>query len=718
MPYPLRFLRSLLVIGILADLPSVALAKEGPSLDVRATTTPPAIDGVLAPGEWDAAAHSDVFRQVEPVENGDVTERTEFWVTYDKDYFYVAIRSHDTGGRAGVRAYSMQRDQDNGSDDLVRIVLDTFHRQSDGYYFALTAAGGRHDGLVQNKEESNDQWDALWLGRTSIDDGGWTAEFAIPVKSISFDPANETWGFNVARAVRRKQEVMRWSGIVRNKPTISLPLLGELRGIRGLQQGRGIDLKPFVSATTRSNPLPGEKQTDFKPGLDLVWNVTPSLAATLTVNTDFADAEVDERQVNLGRFPLFFPEKRAFFTQDASLFTFGGIRNDPLPFFSRRIGLADDGTKVGVLGGLKLTGRAGPWTLGLLDVQLDEHAGVDSQNVLVGRVSRQVFDESSAGLIFTHGDPRGGGDNTLVGADFNYVNNHLPGKRTLTVRTALQATDSGLAGGSGSAATLSIDYPNEPFGFFWLFSRVSDRYDPALGFVSRTNVGTAYLSNYYNIRRPEGWVRLTQIFLETDRTTTLKASLLDGRTWFGGFSENKYGDFVNVWVNESRETYDAPFAIRPGIVIPTGVHRWHSGQFQIGTARNRPVDVFLRWRHGGFLTGQSDDYQVNFGWRPSSRLQFTGRYTYRHIRLPQGDFSVRTGSLRASYTFTPDLQVSLLGQYDNLSDSLGVNFRLKWTPQPGNDFYLVVNQGYDTEGDAFRPTSGEMSLKGNWTYRF
>ena len=446
---------SLMVATALSALPSVALgqstasapnpsngAKDGaPSLDVRPTATPPKIDGVLSPGEWDGAAHSDAFRTIEPVENGEPTERTEFWVTYDPDTLYVAIHCHDTAGAAGIRAYSMQRDQDNGSDDIVRIVLDTFHRQSDGYYFALTAAGGKHDGLIQDKEQANSQWDAIWLGRTTIDAGGWSAEFAIPVKSLSFDPANSTWGFNVARAVRRKQEVMRWTGIFRNRPTIALSLLGDLRGLTGLRQGRGIDFKPYASLTRHSNPEPDQNEWDFKPGFDLIWHVTPSLAATLTVNTDFADAEVDERLVNLGRFSLFFPEKRVFFTQDASLFTFAGIREDPLPFFSRRIGLADDGTKVDVLAGLKLTGRAGPWTLGLLDTQIESHGGIDSKNLLAGRITRQVLGESSAGLVFTHGDPRIDGDNTLVGADFNYVNNHFYGKKSLTVRTALQYTD-------------------------------------------------------------------------------------------------------------------------------------------------------------------------------------------------------------------------------------------------------------------------------------
>ena len=712
-----RFTPAFLLSLVLAPVLTRA-ADATPSLAVHATAVAPKIDGIISPGEWDGAAHSDVFHQVEPVENGAVREHTEFWISYDKDYIYVAVRCDDSAGRAGVRAYSMQRDQDNGSDDIVRIVLDTFHRKSDGYYFALTAAGGRHDGLIQNKEQANDQWDALWFGRTSIDAGGWSAEFAIPVKSLSFDPAGDTWGFNVGRAVRRTQEVMRWSGINRNKSTIALPLIGEITGITGLAQGRGIELKPSASLIARHNPAPDEKSTELRPGLDVVWHVTPSLAATLTMNTDFANAEVDERQVNLGRFPLFFPEKRSFFTQDASLFTFGGINQDPLPFFSRRIGLADDGTKVDILGGAKLTGRAGPWTLGLLDVQLDSHAGVDSKNLLVGRIAHQVFAESSVGLIFTHGDPRGAGQNSLVGADFTYANNALPGNRTITARAAVQATDSDLAGGQGTAATLSVDFINDPYTFTVWLSRVSDRYDPALGFVSRTGVADLHLMNYYNFRSSTRWLRLIQPFVESDHVTDLGLHLLDHVVWTGVYFETKQGDSLNLWVNDAAETYQAPFEIRPGIVIPTGVHRWNAFQASLTTATSRPVDVQLRWRHGGYLTGDNDDYQAILTGRPNTRLQLALSGLVRDFRLPQGDFQVRVGSARITYTFTPDLSVSLLGQYDNISDSLGVNFRLKWTPKPGNDFYLVLNQGYDTSLDRFRPTVGDVSLKGTWTYRF
>ncbi len=708
-------------LALLLALPPVraqSAAGPVPSLDVRATTTPPKIDGVVTPGEWDGAAHTDALGMVEPDEGGVPTERTEFWVTYDPDNIYVAIRSHDSAGPAGIRAYSMQRDQDNGSDDLVRIVFDTFHRQNDGYYFALTPAGGKHDGLIQNKEQANDQWDAIWQGRSTIDAGGWTAEFAIPVKSLAFDPANDTWGFNVARAVRRKQEVMRWTGLARNRPTIALPLLGTLRGITGLRQGRGVDFKPYASLTRRSNPAPDEKEFDFKPGFDVIWQVTPSLAATLTVNTDFADAEVDERQVNLGRFSLFFPEKRAFFTQDASLFTFAGINEDPLPFFSRRIGLADDGTKVDVLGGLKLTGRAGPWTVGLLDVQIDEHAGIASKNLLAGRIARQVLDESSVGVVFTHGDPRIDGENTLVGADFNYVNNRVLGKKSLTVRTAVQYTDGDYTGRDGTATTLAVNFPNEPYEGSFRFARIDEHYDPALGFVSRTGIQQMHSWNRYRWYFEQKPIRRLDLFAEGDLVTDLNGRRLDRNFWFGGETATPAGDYLVAFWQPTVERLDAPFAIRPGIVIPAGDHHWDRTHVEMGTNPSRPVNLGLELHTGGFFTGRRDDYELEAGWRPSNRLEFATSFRFTHVSLPQGHFDVRIAAAKVVYTFSPDLQVSMLGQYDNLSSELGVNFRLKWIVQPGNEVFFIVNQGYDTSLDRFRPTENETSMKAAWTFRF
>lgn len=689
-----------------------------PALDLRPTTTPPEIDGVISPGEWDGAAHTDAFRQVIPVENGEPSERTEMWVTFDTDHIYVAVRSHDSNA-GSIPNVSLARDQDDGSDDLIRIVFDPFNRANDGYFFSLTPAGGKHDGLIQNKGEARFEWDGIWHGKASVDAGGWTAEFAIPTKTISFDPANPVWGFNVGRALRKKNEVMRWSGFSRLKSTTALPDLGRLNGITGLRQGRGLDFKPYASLTVRSDPRPDEKRTELNPGFDVIWHLTPSLAATFTVNTDFADAEVDQRRVNLGRFPLFFPEKRAFFTQDAPLFAFAGIRQDPLPFFSRRIGLAADGTKVDVLGGVKLTGRAGPLTLGLLDVQIDEHNGVGSKNLFVGRAAMNVLAESSVGVIATHGDPRHNGDNTLVGADFNYINNRFLGRKVLNVRASVQHTDSDWAGGSGTAGTLSIGFPNDPFDTFWYFSRIDERYDPALGFVPRTGIQDMRTFNAWRWNWGDSSpLRRLTAFVEGDLVQNLDGQRLDRTGWLGFEGETRAGDFINLHYQSSRERLDAPFAIRPGVTVPAGDHGWDLVRARFFSARVRPVNIRLEAATGGFLDGDRTDYSAGLGWRPSSRFEFTADWLLNDIELPGGKFHVRVASARVVYFATPDLQFSLLGQHDNFSERLGVNFRVRWTVQPGNEVFLVVNQGYDTSLDRFRPTGNESSIKGAWTFRF
>lgn len=710
-PHPIRSLPLLLLL-----LPALAAAT--PALEVRPAAVPPRIDGVLSPGEWDGAARSDAFRQVAPGEDVPPVERTEFWVSYDRDHLYVAVRSHDSAGRAGVRAWSMQRDRDTDSDDLVRIVLDPFRNAKDGYYFALTAAGGRLDGLVQNSDQANNQWDALWFGRTSIDDGGWTAEFAIPAKSIAFNPANATWGFNVARAVRRTQEVMRWSGFVRAKPTTALPLLGEIRGVTGLEQGRGLDFRPYVTATARHDAPPTAKDLELRTGFDVIWHVTPSLAATATVNTDFADAEVDDRQVNLGRFPLFFPEKRAFFTQDAPLFTFAGLRQHPLPFFSRRIGRAPDGSKVDILGGAKLTGRVGRTTVGLLGTRVDARPGAAARTLVAGRATVGVLEESSAGLVFTHGDPRGDGDAALVGVDFNYENNRLPGNRSLVVRTGLQRSDTDRAGGAGTAATVLADYPGEPFAAYAYYGRIEDDYDPALGFVPRRGIETVSAWNRYRWRPGSPRIDRADLYVDVESVHALGGRRLDRTVWTGWELASPDDDEVSLSLVSQREFLDEPFAIQPGVVIPAGDHAWIGPHLRFESSASRPVNVEVEFAHNDFFTGHRTDYEVEFGWRPSRFVEFGVEWEFSSIRLPQGGFDVRSINAEVALTPSPDLQFGLLAQYDNLSAELGVNARVRWTVRPGNDVYLVANQGYDATSESIRPTEGEVSLKAGWTVRF
>ena len=368
-----------------------------PSLRVIPSTVRPKIDGKLDDFCWESAPVIRDFTQVEPREGAAPTERTEVRLLYDRDYLFIAVRCFDREP-GKIIAKQMQRDADMDSDDSIAMTLDTFGRKRTGYLFKITPRGATLDALLEADGAQKTEWDTIWTGRSRIDEAGWTAEFAIPFRSLAFDPQSAVWGFNVERVIRRRQETVRWAAPFQNKNVTSLADLGELRDLSGMRKGLGLEFKPFLVTRFAEGEARDRKRLEFEPGFDLFYSITPSLTAALTVNTDFAEADVDKRQVNLTRFPLFFPEKRDFFLQDANLFSFGAYKG-PLAFHSRRIGLGPAGETVDILAGGKLTGRVGNLDLGLLDVQVADTAGVPSKNLAVGRASYRVLEESSVGGI-------------------------------------------------------------------------------------------------------------------------------------------------------------------------------------------------------------------------------------------------------------------------------------------------------------------------------
>ena len=350
---------------------------------------------------------------------------------------------------------------------------------------------------------------------------------------------------------------------------------------------------------------------------------------------------------------------------------------------------------------------------------LEDHAGISSKNLLVGRAALQVLDESSIGVVFTHGDPRSNGRNTLIGTDFNYTNNRVFGSKSLNAHASVQFTDSDYARGQGTAATLSCFYPNDPFEFYLFYSRIDRKYDPALGFVSRTGVEEAFQQVGYIWHPVTPLVDRVQLNAQLDWVMDLHGRVVSLDHDLPSLKlRTPAGDQLHLQYSRTADRLDDPFAIRPGIVIPVGNYGWGRFTADYNTTKSRPVSVSLSARDQGFYAGHRRDYGGGVEWRSSRFFSTSLNWQVRQIRMPQGNFAVRIGSWNAVYTFTPDLQLSLLGQYDNFSDSLGVNFRLKWIVQPGNEVFFVVNQGYDTSLDRFRPVGNETSMKAAWTFRF
>jgi hypothetical protein len=372
-------------------------------------------------------------------------------ILYDDDALYVSARLYDPEPDQ-ITAQNMRQTDSVGQDDSFYVHVDPFNERRSGYYFGINPHGVRQDGIFQNVTEFYSAWDSIYYAVAGRFDEGWTAEIEIPFKSLSFDPTTDTWGMNFSRGVPRKNERIAW--VSRNRaynPSVN----GLGIGFEGLQQGVGLDIVPSASATSHKNFQTGVTDTDFEPSLDLVYKLTPQLNASLTINTDFSATEVDDRQVNLTRFGLFFPEKRDFFLREADIFEFGGIggqrqsqipglntfAQNGRPFFSRRIGLSQSGEIVDLDYGGKVSGRVGRWELGTLSIRQDEFGAVGADNLSVVRVKRGVLEESNVGIITTEGNPTGNLDNSLVGFDFLYRNTRLPGGRSLETDFWYQQSD-------------------------------------------------------------------------------------------------------------------------------------------------------------------------------------------------------------------------------------------------------------------------------------
>jgi len=423
------------------------------------------LDGRLDESAWQHARPIGVLRQREPVENAEPSEETVVRVLYNDDALYIGIVSRDRSPREIVST-QLTRDANLDVDDRITIVLDPFFDHRNGFFFQINPAGARSDGQVSNNSESLSlDWDGIWDAAARITDDGWIAEIAIPFKTLRFKPGQSVWGFNVERQIKRRQETDRWAAPRQNIWIGNLAEAGRLEGLDGIRQGVGLDVRPYVSG--------GAENSDgsFTGGIDVFKNVTPNLNAAVTVNTDFAETEADIRQVNLTRFPLFFPEKRTFFLEGAGVFDVAGLANttDIRPFFSRRIGLVEstaeeDNISVPLRVGVKLTGRQSGYNVGVLDVEAGSTSDIglpggmiDRQNLMAARVSRNILQQSWIGGIVTHGNPTGTGGNTLVGADARIATSTFRGDKNLSLALYMLGTDDEATGNRDAAGGFVID---------------------------------------------------------------------------------------------------------------------------------------------------------------------------------------------------------------------------------------------------------------------
>ncbi|HEX7236068.1 MAG TPA: sugar-binding protein [Gammaproteobacteria bacterium] len=724
----------------LLGCPAVVLAQaEAPGATTKQlmaarASTPIVVDGRLDEPAWANAAviESEDLHQILPVEYSMPTQRTRFLVLYDDDALYLAGDMQDDQPELMTAKVLRQGGNNSWLDDQFNIWLDPFNDKRSGYRFQVNPHGVRQEGLARAGDQVQWQWNGIWQAEALQGDDGWSVETRIPFKTISFNPETDVWGLNLNRRVARDNETIGW--VSRNR-TQSPAISGELTGISGIRQGLGLDIVPSLTAISRRDFSPRADESDVEPSLDVFYKVTPSLNAALTLNTDFSATEVDDRQLNLTRFGLFFPEQRDFFLQDADIFEFGRIgqrsmdspfarplEENGLPFFSRRIGLSATGEPVDLAGGGKLSGRAGRWTIGTLAIRQEEFQTVEASDLFVARVAANVLAESSVGFIVTDGDPLSNLDNSVAGVDFRYQNTRLPNGKTLESEAWYQRSSTEALPGDDAAWGIRVWSPNTAqFKGGVGIKEIGASFNPALGFVNRRGIRD-YTGELGYTYRPLG---STLRSLYTGANVQHIETLFDGRlqsevSQLRVELENQTTDKLTLRYQNEKEGVRLPFEIFEGVIIPPGDYSFDQLRAGVSTGPHRRFVTSASYAAGDFYDGDIATVSTSVEWIPQPHFRASISYDYNDVRLPQGDFTLRLERLGLDYIMSAKLSWVNLIQYDNATETTGINSRLHWVPEAGRELFIVLNhnlEDFDRDGVSHSDTA-DFTIKYRHTFRY
>lgn len=706
---------------------------QGKRIDVFMADEAPVLDGVLDDDAWAFATVVTDLHQVSPNEYAAPSEKSQIMVVYTKDTLYVGARFYDSEPDR-IGALILKQGDWSWGEDSISVIVDPLNQGRSGYLFDLTANGVRNQAVFENVTTENWDWRGIWHGETRIDDEGWIAEIEIPFKTLSFDPSNDTWGLNLSRYIGRKSEHIGWMSYNRRQnPSI----MGEMSGMSGAEKGIGLDIVPSARITQARDFETGVTSDATDPAIDVFYKLTSSLTAALTVNTDFSGTSVDERQINLTRFGLFFPEKRVFFLQDTDIFEFGGIggenfnerttiarveRESGRPFFSRRIGLSSSGETIDIDYGGKLTGRANGWDIGLMGIRQDEFQDLNNSDLFVARLSRNVLEESSVGVILTNGNPDSDLDNTLAGIDFRYLNTRLAGGATVEGALWFQQSDTEGIDGNDSAYGVSLSIPSsDGLRAGIAYKELEENFFPALGFVNRVNVRDLSADLGYTWFPRSGAIRRAFSGVDYQRIETLEDELQSQVLTLRALEvSNHSGDNIEFHYQLLDENLDAPFEISEGVIIPIGNYSFEQYCVNFNTGEHRSLAAQGYYCGGEFFDGDLSAPGLGLTWRPNAHFRLSVGYDMSDIELPYGSFTTRLASLRADIAFTNTWYWENFLQYDNVSYTLGLNSILRWVPRAGREVLLVINREFidHTRERDFKSVTGDITFKFGYTFRF
>lgn len=696
------------------------------------------LDGLLSEDFWSRAVPIGGFLQREPEEGLAATEATEVRVAYDDQAVYIGVVAYDSEPEEIV-ARILQRDKlmeplffgsgvQFAGDDAIAILLDPFHDHRSGMIFATNPNGAEFEALITDEgSELNIDWRGVWEVRGARTPDGWSAEFAIPWRTLRYpeaDPADgadgaEPWGINVFRIIRRKNEETLWQSWQREGGGLHrVSRAGHLTGLRDLpQEGLSLETKPFVLAGRRQEAddlgvVTSSNQREV--GIDIKTEVRPGLVLDLTLNTDFAQVEADDAQVNLTRFSLFFPEKRDFFLENSGIFEFG-LPSDPFAtppyqmFFSRNIGISEDG-EVPILAGARLTGRVGAQTVGLLNVVTDEAFGVPRENFSVGRIKRDVGGSAYVGAMMV--DRRSSdGRNTTAGFDgqFGIGEAWIWDWYVSQSFAAESGKEQGTGGYSYSAA---YTYEGEVWSSFFKHYAISPNAEADAGFITRSDLRMTELFNRHKWRPSALGLRDVSLFLGGSYGSTVSDGRLQEWTGGGGLSlEWRSGDQITPLFNASETVVDKAFELSDSVDVPVGRYRADNVGWFASTSSSRVAVVGSNAMFSNFFGGSLASVGGTLSIAPSPHISFTGGYTRNQVSVPDGSFNADISSLRATYSYSTRLFTNVLVQYNSFEKAFSTNVRFNFIHRPGSDFFIVFTENRGDERGVWNLSDRGMVMK-------
>ncbi|MFC2164459.1 DUF5916 domain-containing protein [Acidobacteriota bacterium] len=691
--------------------------------------TPPKLDGFLEPEIWDQALAATNFIQKQPDEGAPASEATEVRILYDDKNLYIGVMCFDSEPEK-IIATEKKRDSEQIKDnDHIQLLFDTFRDRRNGYVFITNPLGARLELQVRREGENegsryiknpnlNDDWNGVWEVKATIDERGWSAEIEIDLKTLRFEEHSKNgWGLNILRNIRRKNEISTWAPLPRNLELYKISLAGDLIGLEELKKGLNLQVKPYIMASRISERAEeGMLSSDnsLDAGLDMKYGLTSNLTFELTVNPDYSQVEVDDEQINLTRFSLFFPEKREFFLENAALFNIGSSE-DAMIFYSRSIGISEDREEIPLFGGVKLAGKLGRFNLGLYSIQSQKTGDIPSNNFSVVRMSRDILGKSAVGFMVANRQSTGssGDYNRSFAVDGDFVFG-----RNLSISGYFALTSTPHLKGKNKAGKLRFHWVSDYWELFGHYFDIQENFNPEMGFVKRTGIRHFQFHTAFTPEPDIPGLRRLNPHVRFDYLTDQDKNLLWRKMHIDFAGNLLNGGFFSLAWNGEHEFVDVPFPIQDDIVILVGIYDSSWWLARAGSNKSRSLWTDSNYRWGGFYGGTGKIWNIKIGWRPFFSLGTEVGFTHNNIDLVQGEFKSHVLSTRIIYNFSTRLALMSLIQWNSDTGEVSANIRLDFIHTLGSNLYIVYNERRLVEESGKGILDRSLAIKFTYLFNF